>query len=65
MNEQISLFTINDKYNFQRFIGQHVGLGCGYTGTIVKIEPYYTIVKPDKPGGLLVGTPTTTYLLEV
>lgn len=47
-----------DKYRFERKLGQKVFFWLtGEKGTIVKIEPYYTIVKTDKC--YMAGTPTT------
>lgn len=70
MDGQMSIFDIDTKekrqwgpasyYRFKRYIGQRVMFWRDKeTGTITEIEPYYTIVKPDKPGGPSVGTPTT------
>ena len=47
-----------DKYKFERKLGQKVLFWVtGEKGTIVKIEPYYTIVKTVKC--YMAGTPTT------
>lgn len=66
MKGQMSIFDFGEKYGpasyyrFKRYIGQRVMFWrSGETGTIEEIEPYYTIVRPDKPGGAMVGTPTT------
>lgn len=70
MKGQLSIFDVDTKekkqwgpasyYRFKRYIGQRVKFWRdGETGTITEIEPYYTIIKPDNPGGAMVGTPTT------
>ncbi len=74
MKGQMSIFDVDVKkreygpasyYSFKRYIGQRVKFWRdGETGTITEIEPYYTIVKPDVPGGDMVGTPTTICPLE-
>lgn len=70
MNGQLSIFDIHNEkkrpcdYSFQRYIGQEVELGCGVTGKITEIEPYYTIILARDIDGVMrefAGTPTTCW----
>lgn len=45
-------------YRFKRYIGQKVAFWyLNITGTVIEIEPYYTIIATDQ--GTMAGTPTT------
>lgn len=73
MEGQLSLYDLHNEklrpcdYRFQRWIGQRVGVNATsgkYTGRIVSIEKYYTIIQEDKTGRHIAGTPTNTYPIE-
>ena len=74
MDGQMTIFDLQKSeklrpcdYRFQRYFGQRVGVNCTSgkrTGRIVEIEHYYTIIREDRTGQLIAGTPTNTYPLE-
>lgn len=70
MKGQLSLFDIPQEkgkrkpceYGFKRYLGQkvHISISDGdFIGEVIKIEPYYTLIKIKGYPHILVGTPTT------
>ncbi len=68
MEGQLSLFDIHNgtkrpcDYRFKRYIGQKVNISISegdFVGEVIRIEPYYTIIRVPGYPHLLAGTPTT------